>query len=229
MIGIIGAMASEVNGLKAHMQDVKIKTIGTSDFYYGTLFGKEVVVAKSGVGKVNAALCAQNMISAFSPHLIINTGCAAGVGEGLQVGDIVLAESAVQHDLDYGPLNDERGYIDGINRIFIPADTETTQKIAAIAEGIGAHTKIGVVATGDQFLCDREKKADIQKHFNAQAVEMEGGAIAHAAFANGVPFVILRSVSDNGDEKAMMSFDKFVELVNQINMQILKEFLEGEQ
>ena len=229
MIGIIGAMATEVDGLKAKMQNVTVQKIGTTSFYAGELFGKEVVVAQSGIGKVNAALCTQNMIHAYHPTVIINTGCAAGVGDGLQVGDIVLAETAVQHDLDYGPLEDERGYISGINCIFIPADKENTAKIAAIAERIGVHTRTGVVATGDQFLCEKAKKEDIKQHFNAQAVEMEGGAIAHAAYANGVPFVILRSISDNGDEKAMMSFDKFVVLVNQINQQILQEYLEGEQ
>ena len=229
MIGIIGAMASEVDGLKSRMQDVKTTKIGTTEFFEGILFGKEAVVAKSGVGKVNAALCAQNMISAFAPSLIINTGCAAGVGDGIQVGDIVLAGEAVQHDVDYGPLNEESGYLDGIERVYIPADKENTAKIAAIAEALGVHTRIGVVATGDQFLADPVKKEDIKAHFHAEAVEMEGGAIAHTACANAVPFVILRSISDNGDAAASVNFVEFAAKVNQINMKILKAFLEGEQ
>lgn len=229
MIGIIGAMASEVEGLKTAMEQVSVTTIGVTDFYRGTLFGAQVVVAQSGIGKVNAALCTQSMIREYAPSLIINTGCAAGVGEGIRVGDIVLASSAVQHDLDYGDLGDARGFINGINVINIPTDEAHTARIAAIAEEQGIHTHIGVVATGDQFLCDPVKKADIKNHFNALAVEMEGGAIAHAAYMHGTPAVILRSVSDNGDDAANESFEQFAAKVNQKNMQILKQFLKGEQ
>ena len=229
MIGIIGAMASEVNGLKAQMKELDIQKIGTTNFYHGIIFGKEVVVAKCGIGKVNASMCTQNMIHAYKPSLIINTGCAAGVGDGIRVGDIVLASKAVQHDLDYGPLPDARGYLDGIDRVYIDADKENTETIAAIAESIGVHTRIGVVATGDQFLCDPVKKEEIKSIFNADAVEMEGGSIAHTACANGVPFVILRSISDNGDEGASVSYEEFEKEVNKINIEILKRYLEGQQ
>lgn len=227
MIGIIGAMESEVNNLISKMKNMDIKRLGTTNYYHGELFGKEVVVAKCGIGKVNAALCTQNMIYAYEPELIINTGCAAGVGDGILVGDIVLASSCVQHDIDYGPLPDARGYVDGIDKIFIDSDEESTKIISDIAQRQGNHTRIGVIATGDQFLCDKDKKEDIKTHFNAQAVEMEGGAIAHACYANNVPFVILRSISDNGDDSASVVYEQFEKKVNQINMQIIKEYLEG--
>ena len=229
MIGIIGAMASEVDDLKAAMQEKENKKIGVTEYCEGILFGARVVVAKSGIGKVNAALCTQNMIHEYAPRLIINTGCAAGVGNGLHVGDIVIASDAVQHDLDYGPLDYKRGYIEGIDTIHILADKAYSEKIAAIAEEQGNHTRRGTVATGDQFICTKEKQTDIKSTFRAQAVEMEGGAIAHAAAANGVPFVILRSVSDNGDDEAVEDFGAFAVQVNKINMQILKQFLEGEE
>ena len=229
MIGIIGAMASEVDGLKAAMTELEVSDFAGVEFYKGKLFGTEVVVAQSGVGKVNAALCAQNMIYHFSPRVIINTGCAAGVGDGLHVGDMVLAATAVQHDLDYGTLGWERGHLERVEAVHIPADKGFTDKIAAIAQSLGYHTKIGVVATGDQFLCDPVRKQGIKEYFGADAVEMEGGAIAHACYLNKVPFVILRSVSDNGDEQANESFEQFVEHVNQKNMKILQAFLEGEQ
>ena len=227
MIGIIGAMESEVNNLISKIKNMDIKRLGTTNYYHGELFGKEVVVAKCGIGKVNAALCTQNMIYAYEPELIINTGCAAGVGDGLLVGDIVLASSCVQHDIDYGPLPDARGYIEGIDKIFVDSDEVNTKIISDIAQRQGNHTRIGVIATGDQFLCDKDKKEDIKSHFNAQAVEMEGGAIAHACYANHVPFVILRSISDNGDDSASEVYEQFEKRVNQINMQILKEYLEG--
>ena len=227
MIGIIGAMASEVDALKANMTDKKIITKAKMEFCSGTLFGTRAVVVKCGVGKVNAALCVQNLINEFSPDLIINTGCAAGVGDVVHIGDIVIAKNAVQHDVDYGPLDDERGFLDIIERVYIPADKENSEKIAEIARSLGVNTFIGNIATGDQFLCDKDIKNDIKNHFGAYAVEMEGGAVAHAAYINEVPFVILRSISDSGDDEAIENFEKFVEEVNKKNMAILKEFLQG--
>ena len=224
--GIIGAMESEVDALKAHMENKKIVTAAGIDFCEGTLFGKDVIVVQCGIGKVNAALTTQNLINLFHPDLIINTGCAAGVGEGVQGGDIVMASGVVQHDLDYGDLSDARGFIDRLNLITVPADFNYTNKIKAIAESLGIRTHRGIIATGDQFLCDPVKKEDIKVHFNAYAVEMESGAIGHACYANGVPFVILRSISDNGDESAQVNFDEFVIEVNKLNHKILKEFLE---
>ena len=228
MIGIIGAMASEVDALKANMTDKKIITKAKMEFCSGTLFGKKAVVVKCGVGKVNAALCVQNMINEFSPDLIINTGCAAGVGDGVHTRDIVIAKNTVQHDVDYGPLDDERGYLDIIERVYVTADEENSEKIAKIARELGVNTFMGTIATGDQFLCDKGIKEDIKNHFGAYAVEMEGGAVAHAAFLNGVPFVILRSISDAGDDEAIENFEKFVEEVNKINMAILEEFLKND-
>ncbi len=227
MIGIIGAMANEVDTLKANMTDKEIKIRAKMEFCSGKLFGVDAVVVKCGVGKVNAALCAQNMIYEFSPDIIINTGCAAGVGDGIHIGDIVIAENAVQHDVDYGPLDDERGYLDIVERVYIPADKENSEKIAEIARSLGVNTFSGTIATGDQFLCDKDLKEEIKNHFGAYAVEMEGGAIAHAAYINGVPFVILRSVSDSGDDEAIENFENFVEEVNKTNIAILKEFLQG--
>lgn len=227
MIGIIGAMASEVEGLKAKMTDKKITKRAKMEFCSGKLFGADAVVVKCGVGKVNAALCVQNLIYEFSPELIINTGCAAGVGDGVHIGDIVIAKNTAQHDVDYGPLDDERGYLDILERVYVPADKENSEKIASIARSLGVNTFIENIATGDQFLCDKAIKEDIKNHFGAYAVEMEGGAVAHAAYLNDVPFVILRSISDSGDDEAIESFEKFVEEVNKTNMAILKEFLQG--
>ena len=227
MIGIIGAMASEVNELKAKMTDKIITKRAKMEFCSGKLFGTDAVVVKCGVGKVNASLCAQNLIYEFSPELIINTGCAAGIGDGVHIGDIVIAKNAVQHDVDYGPLDDERGYLDIIERVYIPADKENSEKIASIARTLGINAFIGTIATGDQFICDTKLKDNIKDHFGALAVEMEGAAIAHAAYLNSVPFVVLRSVSDSGDDEAIENFERFVEQVNKTNMKILERFLQG--
>lgn len=227
MIGIIGAMEREVETLRANMTEKKITTMAKMEFCSGVLFGADVVVVKCGVGKVNAALCVQNMIYEFSPDLIINTGCAAGVGDGVHIGDIVIASDTVQHDVDYGPLDDERGYLDIVEGVYIPADEKNSKKISEIARSLGVKTFTGTIATGDQFLCDNDIKENIKNHFGAYAVEMEGGAVAHASYINDVPFVILRSVSDTGGDEAIENFEEFVEEVNKINVAILKEFLQG--
>lgn len=227
MIGIIGAMASEIEGLKSIMENAQEHSSAGFTFYSGLLFGREAVIAQSGIGKVNAALCAQNMITGYAPSLIINTGCAAGVGEGIHIGDMVIADYVVQHDVDTTVCGDPKGFISGIDRVLIPADNEAADKISAIAQKLGINSHRGIIASGDQFLCSSEIKRDICREFNAEAVEMEGAAIGHACFINKTPFAVLRSISDNGDEEAPGTFEDFVIRVNKLNTKILSAYFEG--
>ncbi len=227
MIGIIGAMASEVDGLKSMMGNAQEQSSAGFTFYSGMLFGEKTVIAQSGIGKVNAALCAQNMITGYAPSLIINTGCAAGVGKGIHIGDMVIADYVVQHDVDTTVCGDPKGFISGIDRVLIPADKETAEKIGAIAKKLGINAHRGIVASGDQFLCSSEIKRAICREFDASAVEMEGAAIGHACFMNRIPFAVLRSISDNGDEEALETFDDFVTRVNKLNTKILSAYFEG--
>ena len=158
MIGIIGAMDMEVNGLKERMQNAEVETIGTIDFYKGTIQGVPCVVARSGVGKVNAAICAQIMALMYRPKAIINTGVAGGIGKGVSVGDVVVSRGLVQHDMDTSAVGDPKGFISGINLITIPA----TEKLVNLVVEKAKHTyqgavHIGIIATGDQFIGQSDK------------------------------------------------------------------------
>jgi len=225
MIGIIGAMDMEVNGLKERMQNAEVETIGTIDFYKGTIQGVPCVVARSGVGKVNAAICAQIMALVYRPKAIINTGVAGGIGKGVSVGDVVVSRGLVQHDMDTSAVGDPKGFISGINLITIPA----TEKLVNLVVEKAKHTyqgavHIGIIATGDQFIGQSDKLKEISNQFQAIACEMEGGSIAQVCYMNGIDFVI-RAISDNADEAANISFEQFAAMAAEKSIQLLCEVL----
>ena len=209
MIGLIGAMAVEVEGLMDLMTDREEKHIGMDVFVSGKLCGQEAVLAVCGPGKVNAALCAQSMILHYHPEWVLNLG-VAGAGEaGVSIGDMVIATAAVQHDMDTSPLGDPVGLVSGINKVYFEADASIAARLAACVKEEGANSLLGVIASGDQFICDSAKKAWIADSFSAVACEMEGAAIAQTAYRNGIPFVILRAISDKADDSAEMDYPTF--------------------
>ncbi len=223
MIGIIGAMEEEVVILKSKMNIKEFKNLKNNEFYIGTLSNKDVVVVKCGIGKVNAALCTQVLLDNFNIKAIINTGVAGGLNDKLNIGDIVISSNAVQHDFDTSIFGEPIGCIPRINMkdAFFTAD-ETLINVAKQASDTleNVNTLIGTVASGDQFISDREIKNKIKSNFNAYCVEMEGGAIAHVCYINKVPFLIIRSISDKADGSAEVSFEEFVGLAakNSSNM-----------
>lgn len=224
-IGIIGAMKIEVEKLCSMAQNVKSEKVGGIDFYTGDLFGHQVIIAVCGVGKVFAAMCAQAMILHYSPDTIINTGVAGALAGDLRVGDIAVAENVVQHDMDTSPIGDPVGLISGINLVKIPADNQISGALKKTAIGLGMTCLKGTIASGDQFIADKAKKTYIKETFSAIACEMEGAAIGHVCYVNGTPFGILRSISDNGDESAGISYDKFIGVAVDNSVRILTEFL----
>ena len=212
-VGIIGAMDCEVNKLKSKLQDLKEIKHGGLLINTGKLHGHNVIVVKSGVGKVNAALCTQYIIDKFEPDYIINTGIAGGIASGLQVGDIVAGSELVQYDFDVSAIGYAKGYMcTGINpdkpTVFYSDKTLITEFEKAAKGSLNVH--IGVIASGDTFVSDKNKKKEIKETFNASAVEMEGCAIAQTATVNGVPFVIIRAISDLADDTAAQDHE-FVE------------------
>lgn len=224
-IGIIGAMKIEVEKLCDMAENVKKEKIGGIEFCRGTLRGHDVVIAVCGVGKVFAAMCAQTMILHYAPDMIINTGVAGALANELRVGDVAVAENVVQHDMDTSPIGDPVGLISGINIVQIPADEKIFTALKKTALDLGMTCLGGTIASGDQFIADKEKKSYIKKTFSAIACEMEGAAIGQVCFVNGTPFGILRSISDNGDESAGMSYDKFIGVAVDNSVKILTEFL----
>lgn len=229
-IGIIGAMEIEIRQLVAKMSDRQILTACGRTFYAGILCGKEVVVVRSGVGKVNSATCAQMLIDRFEITHLINTGIAGGVGENLHVGDLVIGSALCQHDFEIEVFGYAKGNL-GIGPkdrpSFFYSDEEmvkTMKEVAAEEIGAGAVHE-GIIASGDRFVATGETKLAIRKEFDALAVEMEGGAIAHTAFLAEIPFVVLRAISDLADGTASESFEQFEEQTANLSATVLEKFL----
>ncbi len=216
MIGIIGAMPIEVEGLKNRLQNPQTQSIAGIEFCKGLLSGVECVIAHCNPGKVNAALCTQLMINHYQPRIIINSGVAGGIGENVHIGDLVISKSVVQHDMDTSPLGDKRGDLSGLGVIEIPATEKLVELLARTAPEVykgAVHT--GVIATGDQFICDSAKLHELGNEFKAMACEMEGGAVGHVCYVNGVDFVVLRTISDNADDDAKMDYSTFAPIAAQ--------------
>ena len=210
-IGIIGAMAPEVEGLVSALSEKKEQTFSGITFYCGVLEGKRVVIARCGIGKVFAAICAQTMILNYAPRLIVNTGVGGAVAAGLSTGDVVIAESLVQHDMDTSALGDPVGLISGINIVNIPADARVAETLAKGGETLENIKAVkGVIASGDQFIASAEKKQFIVGNFDAIVCEMEGASIAQVCFTNGVPFGVVRAVSDCADGSSHMDYREFL-------------------
>lgn len=205
MIGIIGAMDIEIEHINAVIEDKEEIPVSGALYTKGTIDGKDVVTAVCGIGKVFAAMCAQTMIVKFGADKIINTGVAGGLTDKTGILDTVVATALVQHDMDTTYFGDPRGLISGINVVEFPCDSTLAEKITANVEG---NCVRGIVASGDCFVADNDKKKEISETFNAVACEMEGAAIAQVCYVNKIPFCVLRTISDgaNGEE---MSYEKF--------------------
>lgn len=202
-IGIIGAMEAEVKSLREKMEGVEVKNIGGADFYSGKLFGKDVVIVQCGIGKVNAALRTQLLISNFGITHLINTGIAGSMASGLGIFDFVVSEKTVYHDFDTTAFGYKIGQVPGLDPEFT-ADAEMIKKAVdafSKSDVSKSHKLItGLVASGDQFISGGERKNFIKTTFNPACVEMEGCAIAHTATLNKVPFIIVRCMSDMADD-----------------------------
>lgn len=209
-LGIIGAMSMEVETLVSSMEDAAPKTIAGSLFYEGTLEGLPCVVVQCGVGKVNAALCAQILCTAYGVTHLVNTGIAGSLCADLDIADLLVSRDAMYHDFDCVHFGYPYGKVPGMDTVAFPADETLMAYAFQAAETVNpGHTKIGRVASGDQFVADKEKKAFIIEKTQALCTEMEGAAIAQTACRNGVPFVILRAISDKADDSAEMDYPSF--------------------
>ena len=226
MIGLIGAMALEVENLVKELENKREETVGGIRFYLGSLMGKEVVLAVCGVGKCFAAMCAQTMILTYSPECVINIGVAGALDPELQVGDMAVADFAVQHDMDTSPIGDPVGLISGINLVNLPLDAVLANQITACAANLGYRTKKGIVASGDQFIAELQKKKWIAETFGAIACEMEGAAIVQTCYQNRTPCAVIRSISDSltGDG---MDFEQFKYLAASHSTAVVKALLEN--
>lgn len=225
MLGIIGAMDKETDMLFAKMTDVKETTIGYSRFAQGDLNGLACVIARCGIGKVHAAMCAQSMISLYHPDAVINIGVAGALEESLAIADIVIASSEVQHDIDTSPIGDPVGLISGPNIIHIPCDESLRDLLEDAARECGLPYLRRAIATGDQFICGEANKRRLAQQFGAGACDMEGGAIAQVCYEFGVPYAAFRSISDTLRGSGM-EYAACAALAGQTSAKLLQQFLQ---
>ncbi len=249
MIGIIGALEEEINLLKNKIDLEKKEKIAKRNFYIGKLKGQKVVLVKSGVGKVNAAVTSQLLITAFNVKKIIFTGIAGGIAPHLEIGDLIIASQVAQHD--YGNIGNEGlvpfkpgAYPFGkmeIEDVYYKVDkglfdiaTKVSQDIVLddLPGGVIFSRKArrpiihkGIVVTGDQFILSKSKQQWLYNTFNALATEMEGGAVTQVCCLNKIPFLLIRSLSDLADEKAEINFQKFVQYASANSLLLVEKIL----
>ncbi|MCU7557186.1 5'-methylthioadenosine/adenosylhomocysteine nucleosidase [Macrococcus capreoli] len=226
MIGIIGAMQEEIEILKNDMVDLVTEQQAHVEIYKGRLYGQDVVLMQSGIGKVNAAICTTLLIKEYNPEMIINTGSAGGLGAELSVGDIVVSQSVLHHDVVATAFGYALGQVPGM-----PERYDADVKLIEVAEqaikenDLTAH--IGLIVSGDSFIGSAEQKQAILTHFNESlAVEMEAAAVAQTCYQFNVPFIITRAISDLANGEAGITFDEFLKVACVSSSKIVKSVLE---
>lgn len=210
MIGIIGAMEEETRVLLAHMTEQKVEKVHHLEYISGVIDGQAVVIAQSGIGKVNSALATGFMIDRYQPELIINTGSAGGLLPGLKVGDVLVADELAYHDVDAMAFGYAKGQVPQMPATY-HSDARAVAGIMAAATAVGLTPHQGLIVSSDSFIANKAEVDRIVAEFpQAGATEMEGASIAQACHVMGVPFVVIRSISDSADEEASVSFDEFI-------------------
>lgn len=226
-IGIIGAMELEVEELKAAMTVSEIVKKAGMDFYEGTLSGVSAVVVRSGIGKVNAALCTQILVDLFHVTHIINTGVAGSLNPKLDIGDILISRDALHHDMDVTIFGYKPGEVPQLGLREFPADERLAKLAKEICEKVNPdiHAILGRVVSGDQFISGSEIKERLIREYQGDCAEMEGASIAHGAYLNGIPFVIIRAISDKADNSAQMDYPVFEKAAAKHSAALVKELV----
>ena len=227
MIGIIGAMDKEVDDLKEMMSSETEKVYAGMTFVTGTLSGKEITLVRSGIGKVNAAVAAEVLAAVYNVEAIINTGVAGGLDADIDIGDIVLSTDALEHDMDVRGLGYEKGVIPEQESSIYEADAELRRVAKEACEVVNPDIKVfeGRVVSGDLFISERAVKDKLVDRFGGMCTEMEGAAIAHVAWLNKIPFLIIRSISDKADDSAEMDYPSFVKKAVEHSVRLVVEMM----
>jgi len=221
-IAVIGAMEEEVELLRAALDDAHSTTIAGSEYTTGTFEGKEVVLLKSGIGKVNAAMSTTILLHEFKPDVVINTGSAGGYDETLEVGAVVISDEVRHHDVDVTIFGYEIGQMAGM-----PAAYKSDEKLMKVAEeavkAVGEHQYgVGLICSGDAFMNDPERVESVRRHFpQMKAVEMEAAAVAQVCYQFATPFVVIRALSDIAGKESNISFDEFLPVAAKHSTQVV--------
>lgn len=210
-IGIIGAMEEEVAILKEKMSEVTVLEKAGMEFFKGILGGQQVVVVRSGIGKVNAGICTQILADVFQVNAVINTGIAGSLKVEINIGDIVLSTDTMQHDVDAREFGYEIGQVPRMDTRTFSADDRLRETALQVCRKVNPEIQVfeGRVASGDQFVADKETKEKIIANTQAYCTEMEGAAIGQAAYLNGIPYLVIRAISDKADDSAHMDYPAF--------------------
>lgn len=226
-VGIIGAMELEVKELKEAMSVSEIINKANMEFYEGTLNSVPVVVVQSGIGKVNAALCTQILADLFQVTHIINTGVAGSLNATLDIGDILISRDALHHDMDVTIFGYQLGEVPQMGRREFPADERLAQLAKETCERVNPdiHAILGRVVSGDQFISGNEIKEKLIREYQGDCAEMEGASIAHGAYLNNIPFVIIRAISDKADNSAEMDYPAFEAAAAKHSASLVKELV----
>lgn len=211
MLGIIGAMDEEVSQLKEHIKTGEITKRAGMEFYRGTLNGRPVVVVKSGIGKVNAAVCTQILVDCFHVTAVVNTGIAGSLRNEINIGDIVLSKDALHHDMDSTGFGYAPGQVPRMDVLAFEADENLIELAKNCCDSVNPDIKsfVGRVVSGDQFISGKDKKEWIKSQFDGFCTEMEGAAIAQTCYLNHIPFLIIRAISDKADDSAQVDYAEF--------------------
>ena len=225
-IGIIGAMSEELEILLKDMELENVQEKAKMKFHKGKLWGKEVVAVVCGIGKVNAAVCTQILVSEYKVSSVINVGVAGGIGKDIYPGDVVIAENLVQYDMDTTAFGDPIGQIPRLDTFDFKCDNALVQTAkAACNEAKDFKTFSGRIVSGDMFVASIDKIKWLEETFGAVACEMEGASIAHVCYLNNTPFVVIRSISDNANNGAHMDYEKFTPIGVKNSTFILKSMV----
>lgn len=222
-------MDVEVNAIKEKITQKTVSNIASVEFVCGFLEEVMVCAAQCSPGKVNAALCTQAMIDNFDVDKIINVGVGCSLSQDVIIKNIVIATDVCEYDIDISALGEPLGFINGLNTIKIKTDEELSEKLARTAINCGEKIHRGTIASGDTFIADSTLKKKLADEFSAICGEMEGGAIGHTCAANHIPFAVIRSISDGGDENSQLDYPTFKKIAADISTAIIIEYIKSEQ
>lgn len=229
VIGLIGAMDEEVAVIKAWMTDVREQSIAGCDFFIGHFEGKDVVLLKSGIGKVNAAVSTTLLLSEFNPEYVINIGSAGGFDPELQVGDVVISDQVVHHDVDVTAFGYVMGQVPNMPATY-PADVVLMNKAKKALQTVTqVQAKVGLIGTGDSFMNDPVRVEAVRATFpDLVAVEMEAAAVAQVCFKFETPFVVVRSLSDIAGKESPKSFEEYLKVAAENSSLMIQQMLKGD-
>ena len=223
-LAIMGAMQEEVEPLLANFENINIVEYANNKFYEVNLSGLDIVIAYSKIGKVFASLTASTMIEKFGCDTLLFSGVAGGINPKLQIGDLIIADKLCQHDLDITAFGHPHGYVPE-GKVFVETTKNLRELAIKVANENDLKVIVGTIATGDQFVHSSQRKEFIQNTFNADALEMEGASVGYVCKCLGVPFFVLRAISDTADMDAGFSFEEFLVSSAKVSANFLENIL----